>query len=201
MAVPPHSLGIVRSGDRAPTPWKNGQGATREIARRLLGVRGPHFVWRLSVSDLEKDADFAQFPGVQRSATLIHGDGMVLDVAGVEQEVAPFEPVTFDGSAEAHARLTHGAVSILNVFTVTTRMSSAVRVVDLSDGRPLSIAGATVLVLLSGTAAVYAADGASANLAPLDALVPRPRVRLVSGSGMAAVVRMENYRAWRAFSW
>ena len=87
------------------------------------------------------------------------------------------------------------------MLTVASRMSAAVRVVDLSDGRPLSIAGATVLVLLNGTASVYAADGASGNLAPLDALVPRPRVRLVSGSGMAAVVRMENFRAWRAFSW
>jgi len=81
MAVTTHSLGIVRSGEREPTPWKNGQGATREIARRLLGVRGPHFVWRLSVSDIDKDADFGTFPGVQRSATLIHGDGMALDVA------------------------------------------------------------------------------------------------------------------------
>ena len=201
MAVAPHSLGIVRSGDREPTPWKNGQGATREIARRLLGVRGPHFVWRLSVSDIEKNADFGECPGVQRSATLIHGDGMILDVAGTEHEVAPFEPVAFDGEAEAHVRLTHGPVSILNVLTVASRMSAAVRVADLSDGRPLSIAGATVLVLLNGTASVYAADGASGKLAPLDALVPRPRVRLVSGSGMAAVVRMENYRAWRAFSW
>ncbi|MEP6648833.1 MAG: HutD family protein [Lapillicoccus sp.] len=201
MAVTPHSLGIVRSGDREPTPWKNGQGATREIARRLLGVRGPHFVWRLSVSDIEKDADFGAFPGVQRSATLIHGDGMALTIAGTEHEIAPFKPITFDGEAEAQARLTHGPVSILNVFTVASRMSSAVRVADLSDGRPLSIAGATVLVLLNGQASVYAADGASANLAPLDALVPRPRVRLVSGTGMAAVVRMENFRAWRAFSW
>lgn len=201
MAVTPHSLGIVRSGEREPTPWKNGQGATREIARRLLGVRGPHFVWRLSVSDIDKDADFGTFPGVQRSATLIHGDGMTLDVAGTEHELAPFQPLTFDGEADAHARLTHGPVSILNVFTVASRMSSAVRVADLSDGRPMSIAGATVLVLLSGTASVYAADGASANLAALDALVPRPRVRIVSGMGMAAVVRMENYRAWRAFSW
>lgn len=201
MAVAPHSLGMVRSGDREPTPWKNGQGATREIARRLLGIRGPHFVWRLSVSDIEKDADFGSFPGVQRSATLIHGDGMVLDVAGTEHALTPFEPVTFDGAAEAHAQLTHGPVSILNVFTVASRMSAAVRIVDLSDGRPLSLAGATVLVLLDGTASVYAADGASGNLAPLDALVPRPRVRLVSGSGKAAVVRMENYRAWRAFSW
>jgi hypothetical protein len=153
------------------------------------------------VSDIDKDADFGTFPGVQRSATLIHGDGMTLDVAGTEHELAPFQPLTFDGEADAHARLTHGPVSILNVFTVASRMSSAVRVADLSDGRPMSIAGATVLVLLSGTASVYAADGASANLAALDALVPRPRVRIVSGTGMAAVVRMENYRAWRAFSW
>lgn len=201
MAVTSHSLGIVRSGDRAPTPWKNGQGATREIARRLLGIRGPHFVWRLSVSDIEKDADFGEFAGVQRSATLVHGEGVDLNVAGTVHTLRPFESVTFDGGLEAHARLTNGPVSILNVFTVTNRMGAAVRVADLSDGRPLSIAGATVLVLLNGTASVYAADGASANLAPLDALVPRPRVRLVSGTGMAAVVRMENYRAWRAFSW
>ena len=201
MAVASHSLGVVRSGDREPTPWKNGQGATREIARRLLGVRGPHFVWRISVSDIHADADFGAFPGVQRSTTLIHGDGMVLDVAGTARELVPFEPSTFDGAAEAHARLSHGPVSILNVFTVASRMRSAVRIVDLSDGRPLSIAGATVLVLLGGHASVYAAEGTNGNLAPLDALVPRPRVRLVSGSGMAAVVRMENYRAWRAFSW
>jgi uncharacterized protein len=201
MAVAPHSLGIVRSADREPTPWKNGQGATREIARRLLGVRGPHFVWRLSVSDVDTDADLGTFPGVQRSATLIHGNAMVLDVAGTERAMEPFQPVTFDGGAEAHVRLPEGPVSILNVFTVANRMSAAVRIVDLSDGRPLSIAGATVLVMLNGTGSAYAADGASANLAALDALVPRPRVRIVSGTGMAAVVRMENYRAWRAFSW
>jgi environmental stress-induced protein Ves len=201
MAVTPHSLGIVRSGDRQPIPWKNGQGATREIARRLLGIKGPHFVWRLSVSDIAKDADFGAFPGVQRSATLVYGDGVTIDVAGTPHALGPHETVTFDGSLEAHARLTDGPVSILNVFTVANRMDAAVRVADLSDGRPLSIAGATVLVLLDGSASVYAADGASGNLAPLDALVPRPRVRLVSGSGTAAVVRMENYRAWRAFSW
>jgi environmental stress-induced protein Ves len=201
MASAPHSLGVVRSGDREPTPWKNGQGSTREIARRLLGVRGPHFVWRLSVSELVKDADFGRFSGVQRWATLVDGDGMLLDVAGTEHELQPFEPVAFDGAQEAHATLTHGPVSILNVFTVSSRMEATVRIADFSDGRPLSLAGATVLVQLTGQSSVYAADGSSAILSPLDALVPRARVRLVSGSGTAAVVRMENYRAWRAFSW
>ena len=201
MATTPHSLGIVRSGDRDPVPWKNGQGSTREIARRLLGVRGPHFVWRLSVSDIERDADFQTFPGVERSAVLIHGDGLTVDVGGAQHPLRPFEPFRFDAAGEAHARLTHGPASILNVLTVTNRMSADVKVVDLSTERALSIAGTTLVVLLSGEAEVYAADGAHGSLAALDALVARPRVRLVSGTGRAAVIRMENFRAWRAFSW
>ena len=201
MATTPHSLGIVRSGDREPTPWKNGQGATREIARRLLGVRGPHFVWRLSVSDIERDADFTTFPGVERSAILIRGDGLTIDVGGDEHALSPYQPFRFDAAADAHARLTHGPASILNVMAVTNRMSADVKVVNLSTERALSIAGTTLVVLLSGEAEVYAADGAHDALATLDALVARPRVRLVTGTGRAAVIRMENFRAWRAFSW
>lgn len=201
MASPPHSLGIVRSGDREPVPWKNGQGATREIARRLLGVRGPRFVWRISVSDIHEDADLAAFPGVQRSVTLVSGTGATLEVAGESRPLEPFAPLAFDAAAEAHVRVTDGPVSLLNVLTVRNRMDANVRVADLSDGRPLSLAGATVLVQLDGEATVYTADGANAPVSPLDALVPRPRVRIVSGTGRVAVVRMENYRAWRAFSW
>jgi uncharacterized protein len=197
----PSSLGIVRSGDRAPVPWKNGQGSTREIARRLLGIRGPGFVWRVSLSDLVRDAELATFPGVERSLTVVSGNGVTLDVAGAEHELRPDVPFRFDGEAQAHARLTEGPVSILNVLTVASRMSAEVTVVDLSTMAALTVAGSTLVVLLSGTASVYAADGATGDLAPLDALVARPRVRLVSGSGRAAVVRMVNYQAWRAFSW
>ena len=163
------------------------------MAQRGHGVGGPASIRRRCRSTASSPID--QSDSTQKVAPAsAHSATLALPVA-------PFEPVAFDGEAEAHVRLTHGPVSILNVLTVASRMSAAVRVADLSDGRPLSIAGATVLVLLNGTASVYAADGASGKLAPLDALVPRPRVRLVSGSGMAAVVRMENYRAWRAFSW
>lgn len=201
MVGTPLSLGLVRSGDRAPVPWRNGQGSTREIARRLLGVRGPHFVWRISVSEVVQDADLAAFAGVQRSATVFDGDGARLDVAGHECELAPFRPVTFDGGTAARVLLSSGPVCLLNVLTVSSRMAASVRIADLSDGRPLSLAGATVLVQLTGRATVSAADGAHGDLGPLDALVPRSRVRIVSGTGRAAVVRMENYRAWRAFSW
>ncbi|MEO7236024.1 MAG: HutD family protein [Lapillicoccus sp.] len=201
MAGTPSSLGIVRSAEREPTPWKNGHGATREIARRLLGVRGPRFVWRVSVSDVTQDADLARFPGVERSATLVDGDGLTIDVAGEQHVLEPYGSVRFDGEAETRLRLAGGPVRILNVMALSSRMSARVEVVDLSTERPLTIAGTTLVVLLSGAAQVHAADGATGTLALLDALVARPRVRVVSGTGRAAVIRMENYRAWRAFSW
>jgi uncharacterized protein len=192
---------MVRSGDRTPVPWKNGQGSTREIARRLLGIRGPRFVWRVSISDLVRDADLATFPGVERSVTVVAGEGAGLVLPGAEHHLVPNLPFRFDGEAQAHVRLPHGPVSILNVLTVTNRMSAEVRIHNLSTDVPLTIAGTTLVVLLSGAASVYAADGAHGDLAPLDALVARPRVRVVSGSGRVAVVRMVNYQAWRAFSW
>ncbi len=195
------SLGIVRSAEREPTPWKNGHGATREVARRLLGVRGPRFVWRVSLAEITGDAELATFPGVERSATLVDGEGLTLEVGGIPQPLEPLATVRFDAEQETWARLGAGPVRVLTVMTVSSRMSARVEVVDLSTERPLSIAGTTLVVLLSGEAAVYAADGASDTLAPLDALVARPRVRLVSGTGRAAVIRMENFRAWRAFSW
>lgn len=193
-------LGLVRFDERPATPWRNGQGATREIARRLLGVVGPDFVWRLSVAEVTRDADFSRFPGVQRTATLVEGEQVTLDVAGTRHVLRPHEPFSFDGGAETHAWLTGGPVRLLNVMTRSSRMSARVRMADLSGGRPIAVAGATVLVQLTGAATAYAADGASAALRPFDALIPRPRVRLLTGTGRVAVVRMENFRAWRAFS-
>ncbi len=192
-------LGLVRYADRASTQWRNGHGSTREMAKRLLGVVGPDLVWRLSIAEVTEDAEFSSFPGVERNATLIYGSGLTLEVDAQEQVMKPFAPFSFDGGAETFARPIGGPVRLLNVMTKSNRMSSSVTVVDLDGGKPVSIAGATCLVHLTGEATAYAADGASADLLPLDVLTPRPRVRLVAGSGQVAVVRMENYRSYRAF--
>jgi len=198
--VTPDPLGLVRFDQRPATRWRNGRGSTREVAARLLGVKGPEFVWRLSVAEVTDDVEFSTFPGVERTATLVDGDGLSLDVNGSEQVLRPYEPFTFDGEAETFARPTAGPVRLLNVMTRTNRMSARVRVEDLSDGRPVTVAGATVFVQLTGGSTAYAADGASADLGPLDALTPRPRVRLLVGTGRVAVVRMQNFRAYRAMA-
>ena len=194
------SLGLVRFDDRPATRWRNGRGSTREVAARLLGVKGPEFVWRLSVAEVTEDVEFSTFPKVERTATLIEGDGLALDVNGIERVLRAYEPFSFDGEAETFARPTSGPVRLLNVMTKTNRMSARVRIGDLSDGKPITVAGAAVFVQLTGGCTVYAADGASAELGPLDALIPRPRVRLLVGTGRVAVVRMQNFRAYRAMA-
>lgn len=194
------SLGLVRFDDGPATPWRGGRGSTREVAARLLGVKGPQFVWRLSVAEVTDDVELSTFPGVERSATLIEGEGLALDVSGTAHVLRPYEPFSFDGEAETFARPTSGPVRILNVMTKANRMSARVRVGDLSDGRPITVAGATVFVQLTGGCTAYAADGTNAKLGPLDALTPRPRVRLLVGTGRVAVVRMQNFRAYRAMA-
>lgn len=191
------TLGVVRWNERPPTPWKNGQGSTREIARRLLGGRGPDFVWRLSIAEIAKDADFSAFPGVQRTLTLVDGNGLSVDVAGDPHDLSPYEPFLFDGGAESHASLADGPVRVLNVMTKSNRMSASIRVLDLSDGRPVSVNGPTVAVQLGGQSRAVGTDGASATLGQYDALIPKQRVRVIVGDGKLAVVRFENFRVWR----
>lgn len=59
--------------------WKNGAGWTREI---VTGARGgtdaDDWDWRLSVAELESDAAFSAFPGIEREIVLLAGNGLVL---------------------------------------------------------------------------------------------------------------------------
>jgi hypothetical protein len=56
-----------------------------------------------------------------------------------------------------------------------------------------------VLVLLTGSAVVAGADESRAELNPLDAVCPSGlHVRLVTGSGKVAVVRIEDHQQTRA---
>lgn len=195
---PSDRLGLVRFAGRPPTAWRNGHGSTRELARRLLGVRGPDFVWRISVAEVTEDAEFSTFPGVERTVVPIWGQGLGLDVDGVHTDVALFQPFAFSGEAHTSVQPVDGPARVLNVMTKSSRMVAHVEVVDLADGRPVTIAGATSWVQLTGSATVTEAHGDTATLDPLDALVPRQRVRLVHGTGLAAVVAMTNYRAYHA---
>lgn len=94
--------------------WKNGAGWTREIA---VGG-GEDFGWRLSVAEVERDAPFSAFPGVDRCIVVLSGAGMALhDEAGeLVQSLRPLEPWSFAGERVLHARLPFGPCQDFNVM-------------------------------------------------------------------------------------
>ncbi len=68
--------------------WRNGAGWTREI----LCVPGRDADWaaRLSIAEIETEADYSLFPGVMREQVLLSGDGLELRFAdGARQELLP----------------------------------------------------------------------------------------------------------------
>ena len=50
----------------APTPWKNGGGATRELACWPPGAGIDAFDWRVSVASVAASGPFLAYPGVDR---------------------------------------------------------------------------------------------------------------------------------------
>lgn len=189
----PDHLGIVRFADLPVVPWRNGFGVTREVV--ASGGSGPGgFDWRVSIADVSQPGPFSSLPGVDRVLTLVEGERMDLVVDGVVHELGLHESLSFSGASQVSCELPAGQTRDLNVMTRSDRLSAAVAVRDLSTTRPIAVSGSQVLVLLTGSAMVAGADETQAELSPLDAVCPRGQhVRLVLGSGRAAVVRIENF--------
>ena len=198
-ATPGSALGVLRREDQPVTPWRNGGGVTREVAFGLWGSR-TEFEWRVSIAEVEQAGPFSSFPGVERTIMLLEGEQMVLTVDGVERPLQRRVPFTFSGDSATTCQIPAGPTRDLNVMTQRGRVSATTVVHDLSDGRALPVAGATVAVLLTGEAVVVGPDGSRAELAPLDALGPSATVRMVMGDGLVAVVRIENYRKLRPWT-
>ncbi|MGV7194082.1 HutD/Ves family protein [Xanthomonas axonopodis] len=66
---------VIPATDYRRERWRNQLGWTREILR--LG-NAEHWALRLSIAEIEQDAAFSAFPGVDRELVLLHGNGMRL---------------------------------------------------------------------------------------------------------------------------
>ena len=101
----------------APQPWKNSAGLMREIA---IGGDTSAFDWRISVAEVERDAPFSAFPGIDRCIVLLRGAGMRLRSRDGRIDHAltqPLVPFHFAGDVALDATLLGGASSDFNVMT------------------------------------------------------------------------------------
>ncbi|WP_055311128.1 HutD/Ves family protein, partial [Bordetella pertussis] len=118
-------------GQLPVSPWRNGGGATREVARHPQGAAADGFEWRVSVADIGADGPFSAYPGIDRSITLLEGAGVrmhsadgtldhLLDVA--------LRPFAFAGEHAIDATLLGGPSRDFNVMTRRGRWRAEARV-------------------------------------------------------------------------
>ncbi len=130
--------------------WKNGAGTTRDIARGPAGASLDDFDWRISLAEIERDAPFSAFPGIDRCIVLLQGAGMELfsETGNAVQTLNRLVPWTFDGERTLAAHLTDGPCSDFNVMTRRGRWRADVRV--LHGAAAVASGHVTLLLAVDG---------------------------------------------------
>ena len=111
-------MSIVRAAAIAVTPWKNGMGRTRELAVHPRGADLSHFIWRVSVAEVDSAAPFSAFAGVDRQIALLEGAGFVMRFAdgSAHRLDDPYVPFAFAGEASVEVSLLGGATRDFNLM-------------------------------------------------------------------------------------
>ncbi|MEV7403899.1 HutD family protein [Streptomyces sp. NPDC091267] len=179
---------ILRAAGRAQVAWKNGGGVTREIAASPGAATGA-FDWRVSLADVTEDGPFSVFPGVDRTLTVVEGEGMDLMVGGEHHIVdEPYWPHDFPGDLETDGRLLAGPVVNLNVMYRRDRVRAQVAVVRGTLRLAAPEGGAVLAVALEDGAVI---EGTDTGLGRYDAVLLRHRAPCVLRTqGYAALVTL-----------
>jgi environmental stress-induced protein Ves len=164
-------------------PWKNGGGETAEIAVFPEGAGLDDFDWRVSMALVEAGGPFSLFPGVDRTLSILEGEGMVLDIVGRQPVTLTNSsaPYSFPADAATSAELVVGPITDLNVMTKRGRCRHKVseRVVD----------GLTDISLDSAQALLFCRSGSmlvgtgQAELGRFDAAILNGPLLRIEGRG------------------
>lgn len=95
--------------------WRNGLGWTREILR--VPDR-EDWQLRLSIAEIEQDAAFSSFPGIERELVLLRGEGLRLRFAdgAVHTLQPPHDRLRFAGEAQVTGELVDGVTHDFNLM-------------------------------------------------------------------------------------
>jgi environmental stress-induced protein Ves len=113
---------VVPAGDCRRVRWKNNAGWTREICACRLdgrdGVQAQEWDWRLSIAEIEADAPFSSFPGVERELVLLSGNGLRLrfDDGECHELLPPYQRLRFSGERALVGELVDGPTEDLNLM-------------------------------------------------------------------------------------
>lgn len=171
---------LLRAADYVRTPWKNGGGSTREICRdQGEGLDG--FGWRLSIADIEQGGPFSTFAGYNRIITVLEGEGMRLQVDGVDSgALRAFEPFAFSGDSAVSCELINGPIQDFNLIYSPVRFTARLQWLNGDAPLQLNEPGTALIVFAAGPHAQVEVQGNTAVLQRHDTLIlpPSPSARV-----------------------
>ncbi|MGO4565975.1 HutD family protein [Rhizobium sp. 2YAF20] len=164
---------ILRNKDCRRMPWKNGGGETVEIAVFPEGAALADFDWRVSMATVASDGPFSVFPGIDRTLSILDGEGMTLFI----EDRTPVcltresEPLPFPADAATSATLVNGAITDLNVMTRRGVLSHRVERLAVDGTIALGLTGETMLLLCESGGVDLELDKSSGRLGERDCLI------------------------------
>lgn len=113
--MPAARSAVIPANEYRRVRWRNGAGWTREIHAEPAGDA---FDWRLSIAEIEQDAPFSRFPGVDRELVLLSGEGLRLrfEDEGVRELLPPHQRHRFRGEDAVRGELVDGRTEDFNLM-------------------------------------------------------------------------------------
>ena len=142
------SVEIQRAVDRTPQPWKNGLGVQYEIT--CDGSLPDDWTWRLSTADITQDVPFSVFPGVNREFCVADGNGVVLNINGVDHRCEPGSITKFRGDDVVFATLIDGPMRALNLMVRDGAAEKHLQIVR--EGGSIDMSEAEAVIAITGSA-------------------------------------------------
>ena len=194
MASTPRSR-VIPANEYRRIRWRNGQGWTREIHAEGTAE---DWSWRLSIAEIEHDAAFSLFPGVDRELMLLSGDGLRLrfDDGECVELSPPHDRHRFAGERALTGELVDGTTHDFNLMWRRDRIRADTWHRPLVGPMVIFVEpGSTWVVhLIAGQARFDATSGlpalAAGDTAVLEAGDDRRRYVLDDG-GEALLIRLE----------
>jgi len=106
---------VIPSFEYRRERWRNGLGWTREILRV---PDNDDWQLRLSIAEIEQDAAFSAFPGIDRELVLLRGEGLRLRFADgtLHTLMPPHDRLRFAGEAQVTGELVDGVTHDFNLM-------------------------------------------------------------------------------------
>ncbi|MBD9371855.1 HutD family protein [Rhizobium sp. ARZ01] len=149
---------IVRSEDYRRMRWKNGDGETAEIAVFPPEAGLSDFDWRVSMAAVAADGPFSSFPGIDRTLSILEGEGMTLEIEGKPAITLTTrsDPLAFPADVPTTAALVKGPIVDLNVMSRRTRWTHRVEKWHVEGQHHFDAPGGVTMILTLGNLRVDA---------------------------------------------